>query len=321
MSTEIREETTGKAPKKGSVKKAKAKKDRSGRALRRFNRWLTFLIFLGAAGFAAYTGWVQYDIPEGYGGLIHTKFTFREGKRTGGFDPELTVHDGLHWRWEKLIPTNLTMHLYPLEIRTATLSSSGTLPSGDLYMNYLDESTPISFDWNIKVSLTYRLREDAVPRLAGEKGILPRDLEDFLIGEEEQIKNEIYPALADYTPDKDPASALESLREDLNRRHPYLEITTLAPVNLILPDVEFYEKARDLYFAYLDERNRALEEMISRVAPRTTVNEEKMKVLEEYGKVLTEYPVLIDFFALDGNNDFGRYTPADLMPEDLEGSE
>ncbi len=289
--------------------------------MRRFSRWLTFLIFLGAVGFGAWYGWVQWDIPEGYGGLIHTKFTWRDGKRAGGFDRELTVNDGLHWRWEKLIPTNLTMHLYPLAIRSVTLSTSGTLPSGDLYLNFLEEKGDSRFDWNLSVYLSYRLRTEMVPSLAGKEGILPENLEDYLAKEEDLIKNELYAYLADYSPETNIADKMESARGEINRLHPYLEVTSLAPDRISLPDYALYEKARTLYFSYLDERNRSLGEMISRVAPKTAVNEEKMKVLEEYGKVLTEYPVLIDFFALDGDNKFGRYTPSDLMPEDLAGSE
>ena len=320
MSTQIENESP-KTKKKAAVKQSRPQKKKPNKALRRFRRWMTFLIFLGFAGFIAYTGWVQYDIPEGYGGLIHTKFSFKDGAKTGGFDEAITVHDGLHWRWEKLFPTNLTMHVYPLEIRTVTLSSQGTLPSGDIYLDYIGEQDASRFNWNISVSLSYRLKEESIPRLADEKGIFPEDLEEFFSEEEQLMEREMFGFIKDYSPEDSGTAYWAGIEEDLNRLHPFLEITSLAPESIIQPDLVLYEKARSLYFAYLDEKNRALEEMIARVAPRTTVNEEKMKVLEEYGKVLTEYPVLIDFFALDKNNDFGRFTPDQLMPEVLEASE
>ena len=320
MSTQIENEST-KTKKKKTEKPSRARKKTPNKSLRRFRRWMTFLIFLGFAGFVAYTGWVQYNIPEGYGGLIHTKFSYKDGVKTGGFDEALTVHDGLHWRWEKLFPTNLTMHVYPLDIRAVTLSSRGTLPSGDIYLSYIEEQDASRFDWNISISLSYRLREENVPRLAAEKGIFPEDLEDFFTEEEQLMERDIYGLIKGYSPEDNGTAYWAGIEEELNRLHPFLEITSLAPESIIQPDLELYEKAKSLYFAYLDEKNRALEEMIARVAPRTTVNEEKMKVLEEYGKVLSEYPVLIDFFALDRDNDFGRYTPDQLMPEDLEASE
>ncbi len=323
MSTQIenKPEKGRKEKKQKKEKRAKAPQKKPNKSIRRFRRWLTFLIFLVFAGFVAYTGWVQYDIPEGYGGMIHTKFSYRDGEWTGGFDKALTVHDGLHWRWEKLFPTNLTLHVYPLDIRTVTLSSKGTLPSGDIYLAFVEEQGTSRFDWDIRVSLTYRLKEESVPQLAAEEGIFPEDLEDFFMKEEELMEREIYGYLKDYAPQESSSAYWSDLEDKLNKQHPYLEITSLVPDSLKLPDLVFYEKSRSLYFAYLDEKNRALEEMISRVAPKTAVNEEKMKVLEEYGKVLTEYPVLIDFFALDKNNDFGRYLPSELMPENLEASE
>ncbi|MDC7222095.1 MAG: hypothetical protein PQJ60_00065 [Spirochaetales bacterium] len=290
------------------------KTSKPGKSFRRFKRWTTFLILLGFSGYVAYTGWVQLDIPEGYGALIHTKVTYRNGRKTGGFDETLTVHDGLHWRWEKLLPTNLTMYLYPLEIRTATLSSSGTLPSGETYLAYLEESGSDRFHWDIQISLTYKINEETIPRLASVEGVFPDDLEDYFSKETQKMEGELYGILKDLTPLDDIQEELNKAQRELNQTHPYLEITSLAPDRLTLPDLVFYDKARTLYFAYLEARNNALEDMISQVAPQTAVNEERMKVLAEYGKVLTEYPVLIDFFALDEDNDFGRYSSDDLMP-------
>ncbi|MDC7219254.1 MAG: hypothetical protein PQJ59_04900 [Spirochaetales bacterium] len=336
MSTQIEQEEK-KKPKRSRKTKAPKKprtpnkpktpkpkkniKEKVSKKIRRFRRWTAFLIIIGFSGYVAYTGWVQYDIPEGYGGLVHTKFTFADGKRGGGFDDTLTVHDGLHWRWEKLLPTNLTMHVYPLDIKTATLSSSGSLPSGETYLAFLEEGGSDRFNWDIRFTITYKLKEEMIPQLASKEGIFQEDLEDFFTRELQLMEGELYGSLKNLSPLDDVQGELEKARLSLNEKHPYLEVTSLAPDVLTLPDTVFYEKARSLYFAYLDARNNALEDMISHVAPQTAVNEEKMKVLEEYGKVLTDYPVLIDFFALDEDNDFGRFTSNELMPEDLGKTE
>jgi hypothetical protein len=303
------------------VKKEKVKKQKKGNALRRFNRWLTFLILLGLAGFVFYTGWVQEKIPEGYGALIFTKVTYKEGKLSGGYDETLTANDGFHWRWERLFPTNMTIHLYPLSLRNITISSQGTLPSGDIYMNFMEESQKERFDWDISFDLTYRLKEENIPRLAMEQGIMPENLEAFFAQEENRIEGELYQILKDITPSLTGTKEIDAMRTKLDQSHPFIEITSLSPRILIMPDLTLYNKSRDLYFSYLDTRNASLENMITREAPKMAVNEEKMKILVEYGKILTEYPVLIDFFALDENNDFDRFTPSSLMPESLKGTE
>jgi hypothetical protein len=310
-----------KAEKKSEKKEAKKQsRKKVGKAIKRLKRWVTFIVLLGFTGFIAYTGWI-HEIPEGYGGLIYTKVSYSEGKRTGGFDKILTLNDGLHWRWEKLLPTNLTMYPYPLDIKTAVLSSSGTLPSGDTYLAYLNESGSDRFNWEIRFTMTYKLNENQIPLLASQEGVFPDDLDDFFTRENQLMEGELYGMLKDLTPSENIQDKLSEIKSELSRKHPYIEITSLSPEVLTLPDIVFYEKARSLYFAYLDTRNDALEDMISQVAPKTAGNEEKMKVLQEYGKVLTEYPVLIDFFALDEDNDFGRYNPDDLMPEDLGKTE
>ena len=296
----------------------KGKRPRKGKSLKRFSRWLTFLIFIGFAGFVTYVGWIQKEIPEGQGALVFTKLSYRDGRFTGGYDTKLTTSDGFHWRWERLFPTNMTIHLYPLSLRDVRITSTGILPSSDIYMDFIEKSGQDQFNWELSFDLTYHLKKESIPQLAQEKGIMPENLEAYLVEEENKIEGELFGLLSSFTLTQDNSREIEKLLLALNKSHPFLEITSLSPQTIVLPDLVLYNKARELYFSYLDARNISLEKMISREAPKMAVNVEKMKVLVEYGKVLTEYPVLIDFFALDENNDFGRMTPSSLMPEVLE---
>lgn len=290
------------------------KDKRKKNGLRTFSRWLTFLIFLAFAGFVAWTGWIQTEIPPETGALVYTKLTYREGAFTGGYDPVLTIDDGFNWRWERLIPTNMTLYLYPLDLRSLTVGSRGTLPSGDVYMAFMEETGKFNFSWELSFDLTYRLKKEMIPSLAQEKGVRPEDLETFLEEEHNRMERELYGHVEGLSPSLADKDATDRILAALNRAHPFLEITSLSPQVISLPDLELYNKARDLYFAYLETRNEALKTLVAREAPKQAVNEEKMKILEDYGRVLTEYPVLIDFFALDSNNDFGRILAPDLMP-------
>lgn len=293
----------------------KEKKEKKKKSFRRFNRWFSFLIILTMALFVFWKGWIQNKIGEDEAGLVFTKLTYPMDQ--GGFDTEITTNDGFHWRWENIIPTNLTLYLYPLSPRTVQVSSQGTLPSGDIYLSFIEEQDQNRFNWDLSFELTYRLNSQLIPDLAIKKGIIPDSIEDFFASEQGSIERELYNYLKDFDLASNP-DQLKTVEISIQEKHPFVEILSLSPQKVVLPDLVLYEKSRDLYFAFLDQRNSALEEMISQVAPKTAVNDEKMQIMEEYGKLLTQYPILIDFFALDNENEFGYVPPGQLMPEKLD---
>ena len=97
-------------------------KRKKHRGLRFF---LTLLILLGACGTAFWFGLLSIDLEEGEYGVVYTKLK--------GYEDQAIKSGDFIWRWEALIPTNLTLHTFTLEPRVVALKSSGTLPSGDYY--------------------------------------------------------------------------------------------------------------------------------------------------------------------------------------------
>jgi hypothetical protein len=121
-------------------------------------------------------------------------------------------------------------------------------------------------------------------------------------------------------------AALEAeIREALAAGFPELQVLDVHFSDLYLPDIEIYERGRRAYLELMDaqyearraavidlahERERGLAEQETRRAA--------LQVLREYGAVLQEYPVLIQFLALQ--NAAGRDAFVDL-PAPLSAAE
>ena len=88
-----------------------------------------------------------------------------------------------------------------------------------------------------------------------------------------------------------------------------------------LPDLELYQRARRAYLALLEARYEArrtaarnLAEERERGVAAAEARREALQVLREYGQVLKEYPILIQFLALQ--SDDGRASFIDLPAQE-----
>nr|MDA3852032.1 hypothetical protein [Spirochaetaceae bacterium] len=106
----------------------------------------------------------------------------------------------------------------------------------------------------------------------------------------------------------------EEIISQLNEKIPELEIISLEPISKDIPDFQLYQEIRNQFFNYLETINIARTEEASQRAGEEWVNKEKLQVLEDYGKLITEYPLLLDFFAIDQDNGLDRRTSRDLLP-------
>ncbi len=125
------------------------------------------LIVLG--GVAFYLGWIQFQLQENTYAVIFTK--------TGGWDTEVTEPGNFVWRWERLLPTNLSMHTFTLKPFTARVSSTGILPSAEVYAQSLDPSPDFSF--SINLSVDFEIKPGSLPELVSESRLTADTFESW----------------------------------------------------------------------------------------------------------------------------------------------
>jgi hypothetical protein len=259
---------------------------------------MLFIFLLAAGGTAFYFGWVQLDIPAGNRAVIFTK--------TRGWDEKPAVPGAFAWRWENLIPGNLALYLYPDKTYTVELSCEGSLPSGDVYNLFLDGRP--EFRYSLRFSLSYRVREDYFITLARDKGVLPEGLQEWLASAHTGIgakgsaaATSLFDEARD--PPLSPGSAEKQLRDAITGAiaadYPFLEVTDLAALQIVLPDTALYAKGRELYLEQANSKKEAIRQNANRTMDHILREDERMAKLKKYGEILTQYPILMDFLKIE----------------------
>ncbi len=253
---------------------------------------IVLFLLLAAGGTVFYLGWIQMDIPPNTLGLVFTK--------TGGWDSSPTLPGRFAWRWEKLAPGNLTLHIYPLTTYTAEFSVDGTLPSGEVYALFLDGRP--SFRYELGVQVSYRIQPERIPLLASRDGLLPEGLTAFTDGLRTGMAaaagEALQQAFSAGVP-LDAAFPTSLLQEGILTRYGFLELTALNVTVKTLPDPALYRRAREQYFAALEARREAAAELSRNLAMENIRDEREMERLKKYGDLLSRYPGLIDFIAIE----------------------
>lgn len=255
----------------------------------------SLILLTGAAGAIFYFGWVQFDLPENSYAVLFSK--------TGGYDKNVIKPGQFSWKWERLLPTNSKLIKVEIEQRSIDLIYQGELPSADLYSSIIPENPDFSYKMDFSVS--YRIKEDSLPELIESDELNADNLKMFY----DTFETEYIKIIKDRCTDFfnlnyiiDSQGYLELEKNILNmfkESYPFIETKTLTIKYIHFPDLKLYDKSRDLYFQILENRQQ-VETATEKWAIESKVNmDTKLEILREYGEILSKYPVLIDYFALD----------------------
>lgn len=275
---------------------------------------LLLLVILGGGVF--FVGWIQIVLPANTYAVLFSK--------TSGWESDVVEPGVFTWRWHRLIPTNLSIYSYELSPRHTQASVTGVLPSGDIYASFLGEDA--SFSYSVTARVGYTVKPDALPQLAQKQALLPDDLSVYLdvidsvlnqrvaaiiVGliEREEVRISVTGGYADVE---------ESLQTRLPQAFEELQILSVDVTDLSLPDLELYERARDAYLSYVDDRAEALSEAAREVALDQAETARDLDLLEHYGRILDSYPVLLDYFALGRDVDLDPLDLRSLTPPATE---
>lgn len=271
---------------------------------------LVILIVLGAVVFVI--GWVQITVPaNGYAVLF---------SKTSGWESEIVEPGTFQWRWQRLLPTNSKTYIYELTPHRSDVSVRGSLPSGEIYAAFLGEDA--SFSYSIDLKVAYSVKPSELPRLAQERGVVPEELSAYLDQTEASLSERISALVVDLV-ERDEvritqtggyADVAETLETRLPAAFPQLEIVAIDVIELALPDLGLYAQAREAYNDYVDQRAQALADAAREVARDQAVAARDLDLLEQYGRILDSYPILLDYFSLGREIDLGALNLQELTP-------
>ncbi|MQY76082.1 MAG: hypothetical protein GH155_00435 [Spirochaeta sp.] len=256
------------------------------------------ILFL-LAGAAFFAGWIQMLLPAETYGVIFTK--------TGGLDKKVVYPGEFSWRWERLIPTNLTLYKYKLTAYKLESTLKGTLPSAETYSSVLQEKPDFSYE--IKLTAALRIRPEKLVDLTAEEKITPDNLEDFLKSRADTLAQKFSKTILkspEVPAETITTSALtQKFKQSIPNFFPELEITDLAVLNVKLPDMELYSRARESYFNIMAVREASQVEIAAQVIAEQEEHylnqqreRENLELLRQYGELLSKHPILIKFLYL-----------------------
>ena len=257
---------------------------------------ITLLILLILGGVVFFFGWAQFTVPPGLYGVVSSK--------THGIDPVLVQSGEFRWIWYKLIPTNTEILKFSLTPKNRSIRSSGSLPSGAIYSSLAGLNA--DFSWEISGDFSFSIRPDSLPSLILNENIA--DQEDLNKLEDEycrRIEALVLKYLTVYGEDENKMGTLllsasnPELVREIEEAFPGLEKVDCRIQAVRFPDYALYQSVRSLYHDYLAHQQRILEEDITHDAEARIMTRLRMDELEKYGEILSRYPVLLEYLALE----------------------
>ncbi|TVQ26922.1 MAG: hypothetical protein EA383_04155 [Spirochaetaceae bacterium] len=253
---------------------------------------ISLILLLIAASVAFYFGWIQFLIPDDGHAVVFS--------RTSGWEDEVVEPGTFQWRWERLLPTNMSLYIYHIESQSLEISVEGTLPSGEVYRTILEDRP--DFSYRISGRVNFRIRPDELPLLSQENGLRPDTIDDFHDELSERIISEaqgfITRQIIENEPVLPPGVLSDALLEHLTTRFPGLDIATVTLRSVEVPDFALYAEARSLYLALAEADRDAVASLAQERALRRDRSEQMQQALRSYGELLTEFPVLLEYFEL-----------------------
>ena len=269
--------------------------------MKKFIFWLIFLIII--AGVIGYFGWIR--VPENTVALGFSTIT--------GYDSTFMESGKLNWRWQKLVPKCYILKMYPLDIESAEVSVSQTLPSGELYATEMNGNPDFSF--SVKYAATYKIKEDSLYAMATSGALGDSGLDTFYASVQEKLQNvaasllgeEISKAMAGSTFSQ--KSLEESVRARIQEQLADLEIISFDSVEAKYPDIELYKAAKARYMENMEKKQEMAAQQEKEKEDFNTKIDQRIELLKKYGELLTQYPILIEYFKSKNES---------LLPEGLK---
>ncbi|MFP4510082.1 MAG: hypothetical protein ACOC4I_00260 [Spirochaetota bacterium] len=250
-----------------------------------------FLLLI-AASVAFYFGWIQFLIPDSGYAVVFS--------RTSGWEPEVVEPGTFQWRWERLLPTNMNLYIYELESRSVQISAEGSLPSSQVYRTILEDNP--DFSYSVEGSLRFQILPERLPILAQDEGLRPDSIDEYYEEVAEQVQAEaqdfITGQITSGEPVIPPGRVADALSEHLSQRYESLDISAVTIRSIEVPDFDLYEQARSLYLDVAEADRDAVASLANQRALQRNRSEQMQQALRSYGELLTEYPVLLEYFEL-----------------------
>ncbi|MDR0377252.1 MAG: hypothetical protein LBH70_05610 [Spirochaetaceae bacterium] len=252
-----------------------------------------FILILGGTVF--FFGWVQIRVPPGSYGVMRSK--------THGIDPAVIKEGEFRWVWYALIPANVELNVFTQKPVEQPIRITGSLPSGNAYAVFAGLDADFSYEYT--GSLLFMVRPDQFPVLMEESGVVTQeDLDAFQRRIAGEIVSYAERRLREYAKDgvEIEDSHIDMLKEDILREYPYIENLYCSINTVQYPDLALYHSLQKIYEVYSTGQQQPPDSDVPLPANRQLNARIRLEELAKYGELLTKYPILLQYLALENKN-------------------
>ncbi|MBN1412765.1 MAG: hypothetical protein JW969_18095 [Spirochaetales bacterium] len=267
------------------------------RKKRKLGKFIFSMILLLAFGvYILIGGWVEFGLPQGVYGVTKCK--------AGDFNYKLVKSGSFTWRWEKLLPTVMTIYEFNLTPYRAHMENpiKGNLyPSAQTYLSVMNPG--IDFSFEIKFYAEFVIIPESLPDIVSQ-GVLPDNLNNWYETKGDKLGEKITKILIENPTILYDKNYLREVREKLvdDPEFNAIDLIQIEPKTIKLPDAELYNLAKK---AYLERKEQELKDSMELLAERKKRDllaiKKEMEIIQnidKYAELLEKYPVLIDFLYL-----------------------
>lgn len=266
------------------------------------------LIFAGAIFFI---GWGQFAVPAGSYGVMVSK--------TSGISQKTIVPGEFCWFWERLLPTNTSMRIFSMIPITSETTISGELPSADIYSPMLEGSPNFSYKFTVKTELM--MKSNYLPNFVRRTDAKDNhQLTEYLEQQADLIAQDVVQyILSKSINDADNlvmlATNTEELKTGINASAKFkdIEISNITVKTVKMPDTELYNLAKSSYAEFQTKVKDALSELTKNQSTITAQDYLQIERFARWGRILQEYPILIDFLAVSRDDASSAINALDLL--------
>ena len=256
------------------------------------------VILITLAGVIFFLGWAQLTVPAGSYGVMRSK--------THGLENDIIRDGEFRWVWYKLIPTNVKISVYTIDTVKRSIKSTGALSSGQVYSSLA--GIEAEFSWEISGEFSFSLKPGALPDFTSREIVNDNDglkkAEDVLAA---KIENMVLDRLRSYAENEDEkkieslllAGSIPELNREIENAFPEIENFNCTIRTVRYPDFSLYQSLKALYREYLEKQFAMLNPDINKEAEKRIETRLRMDELSQYGELLTKYPVLLQYLALE----------------------
>lgn len=257
---------------------------------------ISMFILIIFAGAIFFIGWGQFAVPAGSYGVMVSK--------TSGISQKTIVPGEFCWFWERLLPTNTSMRIFSIIPVTRTTTISGELPSADIYSPMLEGSPNFSYKFSVQTELM--MKSNYLPNFVRRTDAKENEqLQEYLNQQGDLIAQEVIQYILSKSLDNANnlmllATDTEELKTGINADSKFkdLEISNITVKTAQMPDTELYNIAKASYAEFQAKVKQSLTELTKNQSTITANDYLQIERFARWGKILQEYPILIDFLAV-----------------------